>query len=108
MSPLKHHDVALGIPWFHRHSVRLSFPYRVFQFIHKGKLQKIVAKSKGETIPIVSDKSFGKEIKSAIFAYMVFVRDMILDVSADFSVQDENNFQFLNKFKDCFSDALPE
>ena len=21
VSPLKHHDVVLGIPWFHRHSV---------------------------------------------------------------------------------------
>ena len=67
-----------------------------------------MAKSKGETIPIVSNKSFGKEIKSAISAYMVFVRDTILDVSADFNVQNESNFQFLNKFKDCFSEALPE
>ena len=44
----------------------------------------------------------------AISAYMVFVRDTIPDMSADFNVQNESNFQFLNKFKDCFSDALLE
>ena len=98
----------LGIPWFHRHSVQLTFPDRVFQFVHKGKMHKIVAKSRGETIPIVSDKSFSKEIKSTISAYMVFIRDTMTDMSADFNVQDENNFQFLNKFKDCFSEALPD
>ena len=48
VSPLKHHDVVLGLPRFHRHSVQLSFPNRVFQFVHKGKLQKIVAKSRGD------------------------------------------------------------
>ena len=69
-----------------------SFPDRVFQFVHRGRLQKILAKSRGETIPVVSDKSFSKEIKSAIFAYMVFVRDTILDTSADFNVQNESNF----------------
>ena len=36
VSLLKRHDVVLGIPWFHRHSVQLSFPDRVFQFVHKG------------------------------------------------------------------------
>lgn len=70
MSPLKHHDVVLGILWFHRHNVQLTFLDRVLQFVHKGNTQKIVARNRGETIPIVSDNSIGKEIKFALSMYM--------------------------------------
>ena len=58
----------------------------MFQFVHRGRMHKIITKSRGETIPVVSDKSFSKEIKSAISAYMVFIRDTIPDMSSDFNV----------------------
>ena len=44
----------------------MTFPNRVLEFVHKGKNQKIVALEREETLPIVSDTSAGKAIKSIV------------------------------------------
>lgn len=69
MSPLKHHDVVLNILWLHCNSEHLNFPDRV---LHKGKNHRIVAESKGETIPIVSNTSAEKQLS------MLFLRTWCL------------------------------
>ena len=81
VSPLKHHDVVLGIPWFHCHRVQLSFPDMVFQFVHRGRMHKIIAKSRVETISVVSYKSFSKEIKSARNQLVVLSLLLCVEVS---------------------------
>ena len=48
-----HYDVVLVTPWLHYKEVHIGYPKRVLCFAQMGKPQQIVAKNKGETIPIL-------------------------------------------------------
>ena len=122
VSPLEHEDVILGTPWFHRMYAQLKFPDRVVTFSHMGKDFSIQAKSKGNTIPLVSNDALTKVMKSSLFAYMIHVKDS-LSIS-NFSlhanhVQGNNAKEpnehlevklksFFNEYGDCFKDSIPD
>ena len=78
----------------------------MFTFVHKGQPIQIVAKSKGESISVVNSIVDGKLIKSIVSAYMVFVKENTVDSEVVINIVENQKLQFLNQFKDCFSDAL--
>ena len=75
ISPLQHQDVLLGMPWFHRMRAKLSLPDRVISFKHNDKEVSLKVDEKGHTIPIVSQVSIQKSIKSSCSAYLIFDKD---------------------------------
>ena len=74
ISPLKHRDVLLGAPWFHRMATTIKFPDRVISFNHRGRDITLEVNDKGHTIPLVSQDALYKSIKSTLFAYLIFVK----------------------------------
>ena len=112
ISPLQHQDVLLGMPWFHRMRAKLSLPNRVISFKYDDKEVSLKVDEKGHTIPIVSQVSLHKSMKSAAFAYMVFVKDKSESAT---SFSNNNNLSqeeieqkvFLDEFFDCFTNSIP-
>ena len=49
----------------------------------------------------------GKSIKSAVFVYLIFVKDKSAESLVELNNAENQKLQFLNQFQDCFSDALP-
>ncbi|MCO5567788.1 hypothetical protein L7F22_021484 [Adiantum nelumboides] len=112
ISPLKHEDVILGAPWFDCLVASIKFPQRRISFKFREKDIYIVTQESGSTIPLVNDQAFDKSIKRSIFAYMIFVKDSLSDVSK--TQVDESGMQedlelstFLNQFQDVFTDDIP-
>lgn len=54
---------------------QLTFPNRVVSFNNMGRDIRIKDESKGNSIPIVSNDSLQKIMKSSLFAYMICVKD---------------------------------
>ena len=67
VSPLVHKDVILETPWFHRVYAKLEFPFWIITLTSRDRDIKIRTKEKGNTIPIVSNDSIQKLMKSSIF-----------------------------------------
>ena len=111
ISPLQHQDVLLGMPWFHRMIAKLSLPDRVISFQHDDQEVKLRVDEKGHTIPLVSHVSIHKAIKSAAFAYMVYVKDTSLNSSSsnlsNLSQDEINQKVFLDEYASCFTDSIP-
>ena len=113
ISPLQHQDVLLGMPWFHRMRAKLSLPDRVISFKHNDKEVSLKVDEKGHTIPIVSQVSIQKSIKSACSAYLIFVKDSSESANSfqsDTSSSSQEEIEqkvFLNEFSDCFTDSIP-
>ncbi|MGJ2631361.1 retropepsin-like aspartic protease, partial [Salmonella enterica subsp. enterica serovar Paratyphi A] len=57
ISPLKHEDIILGVPWFDRMSAYLKFPERKICFKFREKNFSLDANEMGHTIPIVNTLS---------------------------------------------------
>ena len=111
ISPLQHQDVLLGMPWFHRMRAKLSLPNRFISFQHDDQEVKLRVDEKGHTIPLVSHVSIHKAIKSAAFAYMVYVKDTSLNSSSsnlsNLSQDEINQKVFLDEYASCFTDSIP-
>ncbi|MCO5603376.1 hypothetical protein L7F22_057526 [Adiantum nelumboides] len=112
ISPLKHEDVILGVPWFDHLAASIKFLERKISFKFREKDMYINAQELGSSIPLVNDQAFDKSIKSSIFAYMIFVKDSLNGV--DETQVNENGMQvglelsnFLNQFQDVFIDDIP-
>ena len=100
------------MPWFHRMRAKLSLPDRVISFQHDDKEVKLRVDKKGHTIPLVSHVSIHKAIKSATFAYMVYVKDTSLNSSSsnlsNLSPQEEINQKvFLDEYEFFFTNSIP-
>ncbi|MCO5568549.1 hypothetical protein L7F22_022248 [Adiantum nelumboides] len=110
--PLKHEDVILGPPWFHRLAASIKFPERKVSFKFREKDMYINAQESGSTIPLVNDQAFDKSIKSSVFAYMIFVKDSLngvyeTQVNESGMQVDLELSNFLNQFQDVFIDDIP-
>ena len=68
---------------------------------------------KGHIIPIVSQDSLHKSIKSTLSAYIIFVKDSVKDANSlsdelkDLSKEEANLKMFLDEYADCFTDTIP-
>ena len=70
----------------------IQFVEKFITFTHLGKEFRIKAKSKGNTIPIVSNKALKKVMKQSLFAYMIYVKDYpSTNVHNDFKSLNDNN-----------------
>ena len=61
ISPLFHHDVILGMLWFHYLYAKIQFLEKVVSFTHYGREYSIKAQHKGNTIPLVNS-DFAKKV----------------------------------------------
>ena len=104
ISPLRHYDAVLGTPWFHHKQVQIVYPDKLLKFVHKGREMQLEAKQKGDTFPLVNSVAVGKSIKSAISAYLIFVKDKPSFI--EFNYAKIQKLQFLNQFQDCFFRCL--
>ncbi|MCO5555398.1 hypothetical protein L7F22_008944 [Adiantum nelumboides] len=112
ISPLKHEDVILGVPWFDCLAASIKFPERRISFKFREKNMYIDAQESGNTIPLVHTHAFDKSIKSSIFVYMIFVKDSLSDVNKtqvneSGSQEDLELSKFLTQFQDVFIDDIP-
>ncbi|MCO5588884.1 hypothetical protein L7F22_042845 [Adiantum nelumboides] len=65
----------------------------------------IHTEDRGSTIPIVSHANLQKSMKSNLFAYMIFAQE---SKQHELSVEQKDQQEFLNSFKDCFADEIPK
>ncbi|MCO5576587.1 hypothetical protein L7F22_030400 [Adiantum nelumboides] len=112
ISSLKHEDVMLEAPWFHRLAASSKFPERKISFKFREKDMHIDAQKSGSIIPLAFDQAFDKSIKSSIFAYMIFVKDSLNGVNktqVNESEMHENLelSKLLNQFQDVFINDIP-
>ena len=113
ISPLKHQDVLLGAPWFHRMATTIKFPDRVIFFNHRGRDITLEVNEKGHTIPLVSQDALHKSIKSTLSAYLIFFKDSMpqdnsLSSNEKDSSKEESSLKlFLDEYDDCFIDSIP-
>ncbi|MCO5553384.1 hypothetical protein L7F22_006905 [Adiantum nelumboides] len=105
ISPLATKDVILGAPWFHRLAAVLEYPTRTISFKFRNRDISIHTKDRGSTIPIVSHASLQKSMKSNLFVYMIFAQE---SKQHELSVEQKDQQEFLNSFKDCFADEIPK
>ena len=66
----------------------------------------------GSTIPMLEALALTKVIKSSISCYMIFVKEFLKDACASSYVkvetkEDVDNFYFLSKFQDLFTNDIP-
>ncbi|MCO5573570.1 hypothetical protein L7F22_027342 [Adiantum nelumboides] len=104
ISPLSTEDVILGAPWFHRLAVVLEYPTRTISFKFRNRDISIHTEDRGSTIPIVSHANLQKSMKSNLFAYMIFAQE---SKQHELSIEQKDQQEFLNSFKDCFADEIP-
>ena len=69
-------------------------------------------KGAGSTIPMLDSLDLTKVIKNSISCYMIFVKESLKDACASSCVKEEtkedrDNFNFLSKFQDLFTDDIP-
>lgn len=63
---------------------------------------------KGESIPIVSTSAVSQIMKKHLSAYLVFAKEIQSDDAiVHVSPIDKERTEFLNQFRDCFSESLP-
>ncbi|MCO5581154.1 hypothetical protein L7F22_035032 [Adiantum nelumboides] len=105
ISPLATEDVILGAPWFHRLAAVLEYPTRTISFKFRNRDISIHTEDRGSTIPIVSHANLQKSMKSNLFAYMIFAQE---SKQHELSVEQKDQQEFLNSFKDCFVDEIPK
>ncbi|MCO5583560.1 hypothetical protein L7F22_037471 [Adiantum nelumboides] len=105
ISPLATEDVILGAPWFHRLAAVLEYPTRTISFKFRNRDIRIHTEDRGSTIPIVSHASLQKSMKSNLFAYMIFAQE---SKQHELSIEQKDQQEFLNSFKDCFADEIPK
>ncbi|MCO5604040.1 hypothetical protein L7F22_058197 [Adiantum nelumboides] len=105
ISPLATEDVILGAPWFHRLAAVLEYPTRTISFKFRNRDISIHTEDRGSTIPIVSHVSLQKSMKSNLFAYMIFAQE---SKQHELSVEQKDQQEFLNSFKDCFVNEIPK
>ena len=108
VSPLSAEDVILGAPWFHRMAAKLEFPSRTISFCHRNRDVSIKTEDRGNTIPLVSHASLQKSIKKSMFAYMIFVNEPQSLKESSANPDHEDQMNFLQEYKDCFSTELPD
>ncbi|MCO5604577.1 hypothetical protein L7F22_058745 [Adiantum nelumboides] len=104
ISPLATEDVILGAPWFHRLAAVLEYPTRTISFKFRNRDINIHTEDRGSTIPIVSHANLQKSMKPNLFAYMIFAQE---SKQHELSIEQKDNQEFLNSFKDCFADEIP-
>ena len=93
----------------------IKFLDRVITFNHRGSLRDITLEvnDKGHTITLVSQDALHKSIKSTLSAYLIFVKDsMLQDNSLSSNLKDSSNEEsslklFLDEYSDCFTDSIP-
>ena len=83
ISPLKRYDAVMGTLWFHNNKVHIVYLEKFIKFLHRGKELQLVAKKKGETIPLVNGVVVGKSIKSDVSVYLIYVKDKPVDAYAE-------------------------
>ncbi|MCO5568928.1 hypothetical protein L7F22_022631 [Adiantum nelumboides] len=104
ISPLATEDMILGAPWFHRLAAVLEYPTRNISFNFRNRDINIHTEDRGSIIPIVSHANLQKSMKSNLFAYMNFAQE---SKQHELSVEQKDQQEFLNSFKDCFADEIP-
>ena len=66
----------------------------------------------GSTIPMLEAPALTKVIKNSVSCYMIFVKEFSKDACASSCAkvetkEDRDNFNFLSKFQDLFTDDIP-
>ena len=112
ISPLKREDVLLRAPWFDRMAASMKFPERKISFKCRKKDMYIQACEEGRTIPLVNSQALDKSMKSSIFVYMIFVKDLVNSdcVSSSGSESSKKELdlsKFLKENEDVFIDDIP-
>ena len=95
ISPLSSGDVILGAPWFHRMAAKLVFPSRIIFFNHRNRDISIMIEDHGNMLPIVSHASLQKSIKKSLFAYLIFVNDLVSSKESYANIDHEDQMNFL-------------
>ena len=112
ISPLKHKDVNLGAPWFDHLPTTMKSPKRKILFSYRGHDVMLDVNGAGSTIPMLEAPASTKVVKRSISCYMIFVKESLKDACASSCVkvetkEDIDNFSFLSKFQDLFTDDIP-
>ncbi|MCO5550793.1 hypothetical protein L7F22_004284 [Adiantum nelumboides] len=101
-------DVLLGIPWYHKNSVVVDYQARKATLTtEKDRSIVLDIKLKGESIPIVSASAFSKLMKTSLFVYSIFLKEVSNEDRTNMSTLDTERQDFLHSHADCFSEGLP-
>ncbi|MCO5558851.1 hypothetical protein L7F22_012440 [Adiantum nelumboides] len=75
--PLEGCDVLLGIPWYHKNSAVVDYRARKATLTtEKGRSIVLDIKLKGESVPIVSASAISKLMKTSLFVYSIFLKEV--------------------------------
>ncbi|MCO5555891.1 hypothetical protein L7F22_009435 [Adiantum nelumboides] len=106
--PLEGCDVLLGIPWYHKNSAVVDYQARKTTLTtEKGRSIVLDIKLKGESVPIVSASAISKLMKTSLFVYSIFVKEVSDEDRTNMSTLDTERQDFLHAHADCFSEGLP-
>ncbi|MCO5607490.1 hypothetical protein L7F22_061686 [Adiantum nelumboides] len=106
--PLEGCDVLLGIPWNHKNSTVVDYRARQATLTtEKGISIVLDIKLKGESIPIVSASAISKLMKTNLFVYSIFLKEVSDEDRTNMSTLDTERQDFLHAHADCFSEGLP-
>ncbi|MCO5610310.1 hypothetical protein L7F22_064546 [Adiantum nelumboides] len=106
--PLEGCDVLLGIPWYHKNSAVVDYRARKATLTtEKGRSIVLDIKLKGESVPIVSASAISKLMKTSLFVYSIFVKEVSDEDRTNMSTLDTKRQDFLHAHADCFSEGLP-
>ena len=73
----------LGTPWFHNNKIHIEYREGFPKFAHRGTEIQLVARKKGESIPLVNGVAVRKSIKSTVSVYLIYVKDQPVDYYAE-------------------------
>ncbi|MCO5598147.1 hypothetical protein L7F22_052239 [Adiantum nelumboides] len=106
--PLEGCDVLLGIPWYHKNSAVVDYRARKATLTtEKGISIVLDIKLKGESVPIVSASAISKLMKTSLFVYSIFLKEVSDEDRTNMSTLDTERQDFLHSHADCFSEGLP-
>ncbi|MCO5614749.1 hypothetical protein L7F22_069033 [Adiantum nelumboides] len=106
--PLEGCDVHLGIPWYHKNNAVVNYRARKATLTtEKGRSIVLDIKLKGKSAPIVSASAISKLMKTSLFVYSIFVKEVSDEDRTNMSTLDTERQDFLHAHADCFSEGLP-
>ncbi|MCO5592167.1 hypothetical protein L7F22_046163 [Adiantum nelumboides] len=106
--PLEGCDVLLGIPLYHKNNAVVDYRARKATLTtEKGRSIVLDIKLKGESVPIVSASAISKLMKTSLFVYSIFLKELSDKDKTNMSTLDKECQDFLHSHADCFSEGLP-
>ncbi|MCO5584291.1 hypothetical protein L7F22_038215 [Adiantum nelumboides] len=95
--PLEGCDVLLGIPWYNKNNAVVDYRARKATLTtEKGRSIVLDIKLKGESVPIVSASAIPKFMKTSLFVYSIFLKELSDNDRTNMSTLDKERQDFLH------------